>query len=62
MCLAQEHKEVMLVRLEPAALRSQVKNSTTELPGDVVEGYSLSIALAALLFGGAGAEAFVQFW
>ena len=60
MCLAQGHKAVMLVRLEPAALLSRVKNSTTELPGDVVERYILSIALAALLFG--GAVAFVQFW
>ena len=30
MCLAQGHKAVMPVRLEPAAPRSQVKHSTTE--------------------------------
>ena len=30
MCLAQGHNAVMLVRLEPAALRSPVKHSTTE--------------------------------
>ena len=30
MCLAQGQNTVMLVRLEPAALRSRVKHSTTE--------------------------------
>ena len=30
MCLAQGHNAVMLVRLEPAALQSRVKHSTTE--------------------------------
>ena len=32
MCLAQGHNTVMPVSLEPAALQSQVKHSTTELP------------------------------
>ena len=32
MCLAQGHNAVMLVRLEPAALQSRVKHSTTEPP------------------------------
>ena len=31
MCLAQGHNTVTPVKLEPAALRSQVKHSTTEL-------------------------------
>ena len=31
MCLAQGHNAVTPVRLEPAALRSRVKHSTTEL-------------------------------
>ena len=31
MCLAQGHNAVMLVSLEPAAPRSQVEHSTTEL-------------------------------
>ena len=30
MCLAQAHNAVTPVRLEPTALRSQVKHSTTE--------------------------------
>ena len=30
MCLAQGHNAVMPVRLEPAALRSRIKHSTTE--------------------------------
>ena len=30
MCLAQGHNAVIPVRLEPGALRSQVKQSTTE--------------------------------
>ena len=30
MCLVQGHNAVTLVRLEPAALRSRVKHSTTE--------------------------------
>ena len=30
MCLAQRHNAVMPVRLEPTALRSRVKHSTTE--------------------------------
>ena len=41
---------MMPVRLEPAALRSRVKHSTTELPG----------ALVILLF--SRGEPFVQFW
>ena len=32
MCLAQGHKTVTPVRLEPAVPRSRVKHSTTELP------------------------------
>ena len=32
MCLAKGHNTVTPVRLKPAALRSQVKHSTTELP------------------------------
>ena len=32
MCLAQGHKAVTVVRLEPAALQSRVKHSTTEPP------------------------------
>ena len=32
MCLAQGHNAVPQVRLEPAAPRSRVKHSTTELP------------------------------
>ena len=30
MCLAQGHNALMLVRLEPVALKSRVKHSTTE--------------------------------
>ena len=36
MCLAQGHKTVMPVRLEPAATRSQVKHSATALPKKLV--------------------------
>ena len=32
MCLAQGHKAMTLVRLEPATLGSLVKHSTTEFP------------------------------
>ena len=32
MCIAQGHNAVTPVRLEPAAPRSRVKHSTTELP------------------------------
>ena len=35
MCLAQGHNAVMRVRLEPAALWSRVKHSTTESLGSL---------------------------
>ena len=39
MCLAQRHKAVTLVRLEPAAPRSRVRQSTTALPIIWINGY-----------------------
>ena len=38
MCLAQGHNAVTPVRLEPTALRSRVKHSTTEPLGSLKEG------------------------
>ena len=50
MCLAQGHNAVKPVRLEPAALWSRVKHSTTEPLRSLCEAFNVTLMAKLLTF------------